>query len=252
MPDPASSPSKVLRLSFQNARVVLSSPPTPEDDPNFLSLYTSPISLKYLPFKPTVLELDDIVTQRIERVADPARVDFSVHASRASSDNTSGESGENPEFLGVCMLFNIDGVNRSAEAGIMVQPAWHRRGLSAEIFLPLFDYGFRVLKMHRVVLTTASQNAPMNGWLSGVMGAQVESVMREAWREVNNGYGGSYVDANVYAVLDREWEGWMRKRLCQRIVPGSDDIPVELWTPLSKPHFNVVQYLDTGRDKVCK
>jgi RimJ/RimL family protein N-acetyltransferase len=60
---------------------------------------------------------------------------------------------EKNELLGNCGFFDLDNVNRTAEAGIFIgnKDYWNR-GYGTEALALLLDYGFKALNLHNVLI----------------------------------------------------------------------------------------------------
>ena len=107
----------------------------------------------------------------------------------------------------------MDTTQRSCEAGIIIAPKFHGQNLTAEILYTLFHYIFEEKQFHRISLETSSENAPMRGWLEKVAGMRLEGIRKEWWTD----NAGGWLDVCGYAVLEREWKGWMKQRLLERV-----------------------------------
>jgi RimJ/RimL family protein N-acetyltransferase len=110
-------------------------------------------------------------------------------------------------------VFNIDEVNRSCEAGILVSPELHGKGTATEILYTLLKYVFEERKFHRTTFETGVDNVNMAGWLQNVVGARLEAERKECWKEE----GGKYTDVHSYAILEWEWADRIKGRLEGRI-----------------------------------
>jgi len=161
-------------------------------------------TLRYLPFLPQSMSIEDIRERRESRANQDTIFDLYILLCEE----------EEKIFVGMCGLFNIDRRNDSCSIGILISPDYFRRGLATEALYLLMKYTFEndSLHMHRVVYETGADNIQMRGWLENVVGADMEFRWREAWKAPEG-----WVDAIGYSVLDREWKTDVEQRLRSRI-----------------------------------
>lgn len=125
------------------------------------------------------------------------------------------DSGVQPLFGGISVLKNIDTLNSSCHAGIILSEEFHGCGLATIALYLLFRFAFEELGFHRVVLETGEDNLGMRGWIENVAGIRKEGVMKEAWRDPRISDGWS--DMISYAVLESEWVDGVESRLAARM-----------------------------------
>ncbi|KAJ3550002.1 hypothetical protein NMY22_g677 [Coprinellus aureogranulatus] len=188
------SPSKRVKLTL----------PIPEYDEEIAALRCAPTTLRYLKFFADKYTTEEARARRELRAKDPSILDLYVFAL-----NDDGEY----ELAGSTGVFNLDGLQKSCEGGILVAPKFVGKGLTAEIFYTLFKYIFEERGFHRISFETSMENEPMRGWFEKAAGIRQEGVKKEWW---SDGRGG-WTDVGSYALLDREWEAEVKARLEKRI-----------------------------------
>jgi RimJ/RimL family protein N-acetyltransferase len=190
-----------------NFRIALKTP-SEEDDAAVAAMRSHPATLRYLNFLPTQCSIDDARKRRIERTSDSRTRDFHIHLCRGS-----GEAPQSLEtFVGTCGLTDINLINCSAEAGILISPNVHRTGLGSEALYFLLNFAFHDLNLHRVVFETARDNIPMRAWFTTALGIEAEAFLKEAWK-----CEGGWMDAVIYRILEQEWRNTLKTRLENRI-----------------------------------
>jgi RimJ/RimL family protein N-acetyltransferase len=103
------------------------------------------------------------------------------------------------EFLGGCVLWNLDQHNRNAHLGLNLLPAARGQGYGTDVVRVLCDYAFRVLGLHRVQLETLTRNTAMRR-AALATGFTEEGTMR------STGWMGDCWESDVvYGLLAREW-----------------------------------------------
>jgi RimJ/RimL family protein N-acetyltransferase len=183
--------------------------PSPADDEAVAALRSHPGTLRYLNFLPEYCSVEDSCKRREERTADPRTRDFHIHHLHGQSGV---EHSATPSFVGTCGLTDINPVNCSAEAGILIVPELHRTGLGTQALYLLLNFAFDGLKLHRVVFETGEDNVAMRGWFEHVLEIKPESYLKEAWKR-----GDGWMDAVVYRILEYEWREGLKHRLENRI-----------------------------------
>lgn len=179
-------------------------PPTPQEDVAVSILRSDPISRKYLRFMPEQISVAEVAARRESRAKDPRILD--LYAYMVNEDGSS-------RFVGLSGVFNIDEVNGSCEAGILVSPELHGKGTATEILYTLLKYVFEERKFHRTTFETGVDNVNMGGWLQNVAGVRLEAERKECWKEGD----GKYTDVHSYAILEWEWADRIKARLEERI-----------------------------------
>lgn len=102
-------------------------------------------------------------------------------------------------LVGRALLFHVDPLARSAEAGLSLLPEHQGQGLGKDVLRVLLRYGFRSRNLRRVHLQTLSSNEAGLRCYRAV-GFVEEGRLREAaWVE------GDYQDMVLMSVLRSEW-----------------------------------------------
>jgi len=141
--------------------------PQSEDDNAVSELRSDPKIREYLPFLPEHFSVEEARERREKQMVDERTLDFHIHG-------TDPETADG--FLGTCGLSDINPVNKSAEAGILLVSKVHRSGLGTEAIYCLLSYAFDNLKLHRIVFETGCDNVPMRNWFEILLGVQVHVV----------------------------------------------------------------------------
>ncbi|KAF8574724.1 acyl-CoA N-acyltransferase [Ramaria rubella] len=195
-------------------------PPRPEDDDDAAALRSDPEALRHLLFMPRSMTQDEWRTIREKRDADDtvwnAHVHFVTPPRLLSQTHSSTPLSTSAGQVGI---MNINTVNRSGEAGLILSSAYHRTGIATEALYLTLREGFENpdLKLHRVHFVVSVDNVAMRGWLER-FGVELESRMREAW---SDGEGG-WVDTVIYSILEGEWpalKGRLEEKLTARLGP---------------------------------
>ncbi len=109
------------------------------------------------------------------------------------------------EFVGICGLRDIDWYNRAAEMGIIIRHEHWGKGFGGEAHYVIFSHAFEVLQLERVILVTASANAPMVSFCKNVLNACHEGTGRHrfarSWTDPSKGYD----DTEQFSLLRDEW-----------------------------------------------
>lgn len=180
-------------------------PPSSEEDEAISILRSHPITRKYLRIFPVHISVQEVAARRESRAEDPRIMDFYIHIIDQDGTGT---------FAGMTTIFNIDTMNKSCEAGILVPHDMYGKGIATETFYTLLQYAFEDLKLRRVTFETGADNIPMQRWFEEVAGARLEAERKECWVEIEEG---KYTDVKGYAILDWEWRGRIRSRLEERL-----------------------------------
>lgn len=112
---------------------------------------------------------------------------------------------EDGALLGSCTLYDIHPVNRRAELGYGLGPAYWGQAYALEAVRALLDFGFSPaaqggLDLHRVEADIDPDNEA-SARLLNRLGFQLEGRLRERWI-----VGGVVSDSAMYGLLQREWQ----------------------------------------------
>lgn len=183
--------------------------PNAADDELVSIMRSHPHTRRYLRFLPEQISVDEVRSRRESRANDPKIIDFHIHMNHDDGTTT---------FVGQCGLFNIDILNDSCSAGIIISPDFYQCGLGTDTLYTLFKFAFEDQALHRVGLETGVDNVAMRNWLEKVIEAPIESRLREHWKDGP----GNYSDSLGYGILDWEWRQSIKARLVKRLLVGVD------------------------------
>lgn len=107
---------------------------------------------------------------------------------------------ESDEVIGTVTLASLDGANKRAEIGFMLDRAMWRRGYMSEALRTLLDYAFGALGLERIEADVDPRNESSLRLLER-LGFQREGYLRERWR-----VGGGVQDTVLLGLLRREWQ----------------------------------------------
>ena len=93
--------------------------------------------------------------------------------------------------VGIVDLFDFDPFHRRAGIGILVDPAYQRRGIGHDAFTLLIEYAFKFLKLHQLYAHVAVGNEASKVLLERV-GFSIIGVMKD-WLQAENGYQDVYL-----------------------------------------------------------
>ena len=107
--------------------------------------------------------------------------------------------GERP--IGEVLLMDIDRVNGSAEVGIFIGETdeWGK-GYGTDAVRALVDFGFAELRLERVWLEVATDNARAERSYTRVGFTREATLRHDRWE------GGRYTDGHVMSILRDEWQ----------------------------------------------
>jgi len=88
---------------------------------------------------------------------------------------------------------------RQATISVALARAWHGRGFAVEALSCLFDYLFRQLALHRVVVDTDAENTAMQKLAVRLGMRQEGHLVQSLW------FKGRWADEYFYAMLREEW-----------------------------------------------
>ncbi|KAI9501801.1 hypothetical protein GGI25_000310 [Coemansia spiralis] len=214
-------------------------PPDEDQDPAISRVFSNAENMKYLMFmmRPGGLSLEGARAKRRdrdERQLKKELLNYTIALKRSQIPAHILDSIGSDEFLpprqipidggcidmdepyfiaGCCGLNNVDIMNHSCEAGIIIDRRLWRSGLSSVSLYLTLKHGFETLHMHRIGLVTTGANVGMRGWMENVVGVSVECIRKEALFLGNN----TYIDAWNYAMFDHQWHGGIEQRLQERV-----------------------------------
>jgi RimJ/RimL family protein N-acetyltransferase len=176
-------------MRLVTARLVLRE--VAEDDWTALHAFESdPAAVRYQSYAPrTAEECQAYVRQCL---ADPEEHPRSVY-DLAVVDRADGN------LIGRCGLKIVDAGLREAKLWYILHRARWGRGYIPEAARALLDFGFAGLGLHRVWADCDPANA------ASIRVLEKLGLRREAHFRENAWLKGAWVDALIYAVLDREW-----------------------------------------------
>ena len=106
--------------------------------------------------------------------------------------------GERP--IGEVLLMDIDRVNGSAEVGIFIgEPDEWGKGYGTDAVRALVDFGFTELRLERVWLEVATDNARAERSYAKVGFTREATLRHDRWE------GGRYTDGHIMSILRDEW-----------------------------------------------
>jgi len=102
--------------------------------------------------------------------------------------------------LAGCVGMHLDLLNDGADIGYWLGRSFEGRGLVTRACRALIDRGFGELRLHRVTIHAAPDNARSRA-VPERLGFTQEAVLRQAGKTAVG-----YVDLVVYSMLDQEWQ----------------------------------------------
>ncbi|XUV83968.1 GNAT family N-acetyltransferase [Enterobacter sp. TMH.L2] len=175
------SPFKVM---IETPRLILS-PPSPEDAPALLGIFSDPQVMKYWNTAPWC-SLDDalrFIDRRTAEMQDRSALTLCIR------DKQSGQ------LAGKCMLFSFDFHSRRAEIGFGLGREHWGKGLVNEAAEALISYAFKVLHLRRIEAEIDPGNQASAAALQKLGFAQ-EGLLRQRW-EIN----GVISDSALFGLL---------------------------------------------------
>lgn len=109
------------------------------------------------------------------------------------------ERVKDQRLIGTCGLFRWNKSWRNCVIGYEIARDCHGQGYMREALTAALDYGFDMMRLHRVQAETHPDNRASIG-LAERLGFRFEGVHRE-----QAFWGGRYHDLNCYSLLEREW-----------------------------------------------
>ncbi|TFK44819.1 acyl-CoA N-acyltransferase [Crucibulum laeve] len=179
--------------------------PNNNDDKSIAILRSHPRTRQYLLFMPEETTTEDARALRELRAQDSTMTIFHIHIANGKGST---------DFVGMTGILHIDSANLSCEAGMMIMPQWHKKGIATEAFYMLLQFAFEERKLHRVTFEVSAENQPMQRWLEEVAQARLEAERKDYWRNID----GNYTDVKGYCILEGEWRGRIRDRLLARLL----------------------------------
>jgi RimJ/RimL family protein N-acetyltransferase len=107
------------------------------------------------------------------------------------------------KFAGIAGYRDINSWNKSAEIGIIILPAYWRKGISTQVHFLCLEYAFEYAGINRVEFKTASSNVAMRKFCSDALHATHEGTMRDFFPSGTEPV--SYVNVELYSLLSCEW-----------------------------------------------
>src|SRR5579871_1530287 len=104
------------------------------------------------------------------------------------------------EFAGVIGTHKIDWLNRRVEIGYWLGSKFQERGIMTESCRILLNHAFQEWDLNRVEIHCAPSNKKSCA-IPKRLGFELEGVLRKSQR-----ISGKYLDANIYAMLARDWK----------------------------------------------
>lgn len=181
-------------------------PPSSDLDAEMALLRTHPEAIRYLPFMPRKVDVEDMKKRREYRAKNDTIMDFNILLT--------ADDGQSSKLIGISGLFNIDKVNETCSTGILIHPDYFRAGHATQVLYTVMKYAFEddTMHMHRVTFETGENNVRMRGWLENVLGIEREFTWREAWKAED----GSRIDVVGYSALAQDW-GDIKRQMEARI-----------------------------------
>ncbi|AIR66548.1 GCN5 family acetyltransferase [Cedecea neteri] len=174
-------------MVIDTPRLILS-PPSRDDAPALLSIFSEPQVMKYWNTAPW-RSLDDALRFIDRRTADMQERSALTLCIR---DKQSGQ------LAGKCMLFNFDVHSRRAEIGFCLGREHWGKGLVNEAADALIAYAFKVLNLRRIEAEIDPDNRASAAALQKLGFAQ-EGLLRQRW-EIN----GVISDSALFGLLAAE------------------------------------------------
>ena len=112
----------------------------------------------------------------------------------------------NERYAGICGLFNIDKINRSASIGYWLGESFQGNGLMTRSVEALVDHAFQQLELNRVEIRTHPKNIASQG-VARRLGFVLEGTLAQAeW--LNAGYA----DSRIYGLTADRWKAQSSSR----------------------------------------
>lgn len=92
------------------------------------------------------------------------------------------------------------------EIGWVFNPKYHNKGYASEAAQAILEYGFKKMKLHRIIATCQPQNPASYRVMEKI------GMRREGYFKKCIPYGNEWWDEYYYAILEEEWN-WVIERL---------------------------------------
>ncbi|OOV25855.1 alanine acetyltransferase [Flavobacterium sp. LM5] len=158
------------------------------DDINeIFALRSNPETMKYIP-RP-------LVTNEEEALAHFKMIDDKIETNEGI--NWAITLKGNNTMIGLIGHYRIKPEHYRAEVGYMILPEYHGKGITTEAVQCVVDYGFTRMKLHSI----EGVIDPENGASEKVL--QKCGFVKEAHFKENEYFGGKFIDAVVYSILNK-------------------------------------------------
>jgi [ribosomal protein S5]-alanine N-acetyltransferase len=114
------------------------------------------------------------------------------------------ERVEDRRLIGTCGLFRWNRSWRNCVIGYEIARDCQGQGYMREALTAMLDYGFNIMRLHRVQAETHPDNAPSIG-LATRLGFRFEGIHREQAY-----WDGRFHDLNCYSLLEKDWSAVRR------------------------------------------
>jgi ribosomal-protein-alanine N-acetyltransferase len=161
----------------------------PEDGAAYYKLRSSPEIMRYLQ-RPLVPSIEEATAQIVGQMEDEAAGKMIVWAIADLDD----------KFIGIAGYWRMQLEHQRAEIGYMLDLSYHGRGLATEAVAALVNYGFTVMKLHKIEADIDPDNLASARLLER-LGFQKEAYFRE-----NRLFNDRYYNSCWLGLLRREWE----------------------------------------------
>jgi ribosomal-protein-serine acetyltransferase len=145
---------------------------------------------KWLPWVDLTKQVDD--TQKFVKI---------TLAQFANNEGLTAGIWRGNEFAGTIGTHKIDWLNRKVEIGYWLGSKFQGQGIVTQACRLLTDHAFNEWDLNRVEIHCAPGNKKSCA-IPKRLGFELEGVLRKAQL-----VSGKYLDANVYAMLARDWKG---------------------------------------------
>jgi ribosomal-protein-alanine N-acetyltransferase len=176
------SPFPILETKRLILRRVL-----PSDVKEMFELRSNPETMKYIP-RPLLTNYDEALAH-IQMMEDKIETNEGINW----AITLKGED----KMLGVIGHYRIKPEHYRAEVGYMILPEYHGKGITTEAVQCVVDYGFNTMQLHSI----EGVIDPENGASEKVL--QKCGFVKEAHFKENEYFGGKFIDAVVYSILNK-------------------------------------------------
>jgi [ribosomal protein S5]-alanine N-acetyltransferase len=102
---------------------------------------------------------------------------------------------ENNKLIGTVGLFTMEKENFRCEAGYLLHPDFHRKGIMTETLRSVLDYAFTTLKFHSITANVNPANDASKLLLTS-LGFEQEAYFRESYY-----FNGRFIDSAIYCII---------------------------------------------------